>query len=85
MELKFKIPEDKNKKLYPNRYKEIHKVCCEECPSGEGMVNDPEVEDQLKLPKEERAKRVFLCGWRQSKLCKGFCNAMGVDEDYLNR
>tara|TARA_R110002167_G_scaffold229499_1_gene434765 strand:- start:15 stop:281 length:267 start_codon:yes stop_codon:yes gene_type:complete len=83
MKFKIKIPEDKNHKLYPNRYNEIHKVCCKLCPSGDGMRNDPEVEEQLKLPKEKRVKCVFLCGWRQSKLCKGFCDTMGLDEDYI--
>lgn len=77
--------------LYPNRHNEIHKVACKRCPS---VINkyhrensdfiDYEFEDTKILPKESIANDLaFVCAWRQSKLCKGFCDDFGIDEKYL--
>lgn len=68
--------------MYPNRHREIHKVHCNGCPSSFGM--DEESEDISKYPKELIAKEfLFVCYQRQSKLCKGLCDNMGIDEEYL--
>lgn len=68
---------------YPNRHKEIHKVCCKNCPSSKSY-KDPETESYKSLPKEVLAKEyVFVCAWRNSKLCKGICDEYNIDEKYL--
>jgi hypothetical protein len=70
-------------RLYPNAHKEIHKGCCKKCPSA--MGTDPETEDIKTYPKELIAKKfAFVCAWRNSKLCKGFCDNMGIDQQYLD-
>ena len=52
---------------YPNRHKEIHKVCCKKCPSANGST-DPESEDIKTLPKDVIAKNyLFVCAWRNRK------------------
>lgn len=71
---------------YPNRYKEIHKVPCRNCPTVFNKVNnilDPENEDIKTFPREEQIKSVFLCGWRSSKLCKGYCDEFNIKKDNL--
>jgi hypothetical protein len=73
-------------KMYPNRNKEIHKVPCKNCPSVIDKLNgviDPEVEDTKMLPREEQIKTVFTCGWRPSKLCKGYCDEFNIKEEDL--
>lgn len=75
-------------KKYPNRHKEIHKVCCKQCPTDYNKRNgfkDLETEDFKQLPKEIIAKEfLFVCAWRNSKLCKGICDEFNVDEDFIN-
>ena len=78
----------KNDLLYPNRHKVIHKVCCKQCPADrnrkEGII-DPESADIAKLPKELIAKEfLYVCAWRPSKLCKGNCDTMGINQKYLD-
>lgn len=71
---------------YPNRDKEIHKVPCKNCPSIIDKVNgtvDPEIEDTKLLSREEQIKTVFTCGWRPSKLCKGYCDQFNITEKNL--
>jgi len=72
---------------YPNRQKEIHKQCCANCPSRQDQLRgfvDPESEMISKLPKEVIAKNhLFVCYARNSKLCKGLCDNMGIDEEFL--
>ena len=69
---------------YPNRHKEIHKGCCKHCPSN-NFPDDPESEDIKTLPKEFIAKEyLFVCAWRNSKLCKGNCDNMGINQDFLD-
>ena len=79
---------EKMDRMYPDRNKQIHKVSCKHCPSEcykrNGMV-DPESEDIKLLPKEVIAKEyLFVCAWRNSKLCKGNCDYMEIDQQYLN-
>jgi hypothetical protein len=72
--------------IYPNRFKEIHKVACEKCPSvyyRENNISDPEVEDIKNYTREEQIKTVFPCGWRNSKLCKGYCDDFNINENDL--
>lgn len=69
---------------YPNRHKEIHKVSCKECPS-ENWPDDPESADIKLLPKDLIAKEfLFVCFKRNSRLCKGNCNYMGIDQEFLD-
>ncbi len=74
--------------IYPNRFKEIHKVPCKNCPSvynKENNVLDPENEDMKTYPREEQIKSVFPCGWRNSKLCKGYCDDFNIKEEDLSK
>jgi len=92
MELKLMIEKSLNKHKevelkYPNRYKEIHKVSCKNCPSVFNKKNniiDPENEDMKVCPREEQIKSVFPCGWRGSKLCKGYCDDFNINENDLS-
>lgn len=68
---------------YPNRYKEIHKVCCKNCPSDKDR-SDPKSEELKKLPSEYLVDHVFPCAWRPSKLCKGVCDNYGVNEKLIS-
>lgn len=76
---------EKNK-LFPNRHIEIHKACCKHCPSNNNRragIKDPETEDLKGLPKELIAKEyLFVCAWRNEKLCKGICDKFGIDEQF---
>lgn len=91
MDLKFKIQKSLEKHMeienkYPNRHKEIHRVPCKNCPSVVNKVNgviDPENEEVKLFPREEQIKTVFPCGWRPSKLCKGYCDDFSIKEKDL--
>jgi len=79
---------DEQDRMYPNARREIHKVCCERCPTNNNRIagiKDPESEDIKRcVPKEQIAKEyLFACAWRPSKLCKGICDFMGIDEEFL--
>ncbi len=86
MKAHVKAFDDKSLK-YPNRKVEIHKVSCKNCPTVINKrfgITDPEMEDTRVYSKEYIAKNiVFQCGWRTSKLCKGFCDEFEIDEEYL--
>lgn len=72
--------------LYPNRYNEIHKVACINCPSvinKKNGIKDLETEDIKKLNREDQIKSRFVCGWRGSKLCKGYCDELNIKEKDL--
>lgn len=46
---------------------------------------DEESADIKKMPKELVAKEyLFVCYKRNSKLCKGLCDFMEIDQEYLN-
>lgn len=52
-----------------------HDECCQHCPSGPGMGEDPETEDILtRWPLDEVSNPdlLFPCGWRPDRLCKGW-------------
>jgi hypothetical protein len=69
--------------LYPYRHRVIHKECCKHCPSKHGP--DEETKDFMNAPKEYLAREVlFVCAWRESKLCKGLCDIYGIDPAYLD-
>jgi len=72
---------------YPNRHKLIHKECCKHCPTENNRksgTTDPETEEIKLLPKKIIAKEfLFVCAWRNSKLCKGLCDHMGIDEEFI--
>jgi len=73
---------------FEDRHKIIHKTPCKQCPSErdkKAEFKDPETEDIKLLPKEVIAKEyLFVCAWRNSKLCKGLCDEMGIDQKYLD-
>ncbi len=79
---------EKIDKKFPNRHKEIHKGCCKKCPSNLDRIDgtiDPESEQIKTFSKELIAKEfLFVCAWRPNKLCKGNCDYMEIDQDYLN-
>lgn len=69
---------------YPNRNKVIHKQPCKGCPSTFG--HDPETSDiKSSCSKEFIARELlFVCYKRTSKLCKGLCDLMEIDQEYLD-
>lgn len=74
---------------YPDRHKQIHKGCCKNCPSdidNKKGIEDPESRDiKENYSKEQIAREMlFVCAWRNSKLCKGLCDYMGIDQEFLN-
>jgi hypothetical protein len=91
MDLKTKIQKslDSHREVelkYPNRYKEIHKVPCKNCPSVINKLTgtvDPENEEVKLFTRQEQIKTVFPCGWRPSKLCKGYCDDFSIKEEDL--
>lgn len=88
MEKTFKIPKPIDlEALYPNHSRKIHKVPCKNCPSTHTPIPEEEIWDQeiKKLPKDIIAKEhLFICGWRPSQLCKGFCDKMEIDQKQLD-
>ncbi len=77
--------EKQQESKYPNRYKQIHKVSCKNCPSVVGPI-DPEAEQVKTYSRQEQINTTFLCGWRGSKLCKGYCDDLNITEsDLTNR
>lgn len=58
---------------------EIHDSPCVHCPSTKGI--DPETEDIKTWPKSQRMNTVFPCAWRNEKLCKGYCDSIGVTRE----
>lgn len=80
---------DQLNRLYPNRHKEIHLLECKHCPSKRDSDNGREDEESKEIkanyPKEFIAKEfLFVCAWRESKLCKGLCDYMEIDQEFLN-
>jgi hypothetical protein len=62
--------------------RQIHKGCCKGCPSSFRM--DEEAQEISRMPKELIAREfLFVCYKRPDKLCKGLCDNMGIDEEYL--
>lgn len=57
---------------------EVHEKACKYCPSK--FENDPEVEQILKLNREERMSTIFACGWRPTKYCKAYFDKMSALE-----
>lgn len=80
----YKTAEEK----YPNRHKEIHKSPCKNCPSVYNKKNgviDPETNEIKTYPKEIIVKEfLFVCAWRPNKLCKGNCDEMSINQDFIN-
>ncbi len=60
---------------------EIWKQPCPNCPSTKGP--DPESEDIKTWSKKARIETVFRCALRTEKMCKGYCDEMGVTEEDL--
>ena len=42
-----------------------------------------ENEEVKNFPREEQIKTAFPCGWRPSKLCKGYCDEFNITEKDL--
>lgn len=70
----------------PPRPKEIHKAPCKHCPSAHAErvgEHDPESQDYKAAPRAIQLESCFPCGWRPEKLCKGYCDYLGVTEGDL--
>lgn len=73
---------------WPRRHQEIHRECCERCPSNNNKlagIIDPESADlKREYSKEFIAKNsLFVCAWRPNKLCKGNCDFHEIDEKFI--
>jgi len=83
----FKDSQEQLDVLYPNRHIEIHKSPCKHCPSHINKINgaiDPESSEIKTYSKEIIVKEfLFVCAWRNSKLCKGLCDYMEIDEEFI--
>jgi hypothetical protein len=73
---------------YPDRHKIIHKACCKHCPSKIGMENDcmdDEAKEIAQYPKEVIVREfLFVCAWRPEKLCKGLCDFLEIDQEFID-
>lgn len=77
-------------KMFPNRHIEIHKDYCKACPSNHNALRgeeDPESKElKESCSKEHLAHEyLFVCAWRPNKLCKGLCDYMEIDENFLQQ
>ena len=63
----------------------IHLHPCARCPADHGsrLGHDPEAQDLIAAPRALQLESVFRCSWRPEKLCKGWCDAVGVSESDL--
>ena len=62
---------------------EIHTNPCAQCPSVaymRGGFDDPIMEEARRWPRAEQVDSAFSCAWRTGKLCKGYCDYLGVTE-----
>lgn len=72
--------EDKDIRAMPHR---IYSKACPRCPSMHG--DDPESADMRTWPRDLQLGMLFVCAWRQKKLCKGYCDKGGfVEADVLD-
>lgn len=67
----------------------IHSHACVQCPSAHYMKHgvpeeDCETQDLLEANKATRAAHAFVCAWRTEKVCRGYCDHMGLAEDDLD-
>lgn len=61
----------------------IHAAPCKRCPSAHYPA-DPEAIDMKSWPIAEQHAHAFPCAWRPAKLCKGYCDSVGMtDADAL--
>lgn len=68
---------------FPDRHKFIHKQCCELCPSAKGF--DEETKEIATYRKDLIVTEfLFVCAWRPNKLCKGICDNMKIDQQYID-
>jgi hypothetical protein len=61
---------------------EVHRRPCAHCPSAH-FPPDPEAEDLARAPREQQVRAAFPCGWRPRKLCRGYCDRIGLTADEL--
>ena len=59
-----------------------HKQPCPRCPSAY-FPPDPEVQDIMRLPHQERVQTAFPCGWNGIRYCRGYCDQMGITDTDL--
>jgi hypothetical protein len=63
--------------------KAIHARPCKHCPSAIGEKlgqHDEEATDYKAAPRDVQLESAFPCGWRPEKLCKGYCDFLGITE-----
>jgi hypothetical protein len=58
---------------------EIHAEPCEHCPSAHHPP-DPEALDMRAWPRHLQVAAAFPCAWRPTKLCKGYCDSIGMTD-----
>jgi hypothetical protein len=58
---------------------EIHAEPCKHCPSAH-YPPSPEALDMRAWPRHLQVAAAFPCGWRPTKLCKGYCDSIGMTE-----
>lgn len=70
--------------LFPNRNTQIHKSCCNKCPSSKG--HDPMTRDIKKENSKDKIVKeyLFVCAWRRSKLCKGICDLFEINQKFID-
>ena len=71
----------------PPRPTEIHASPCAHCPTvacqRSGVV-DPESEEiRDACSRDQQIESAFRCAWRPEKLCKGYCDYLGITEEEL--
>jgi hypothetical protein len=75
---------------FPNRHKEIHKSCCKNCPSKQTRLKGIEdVESKEMKDSYNKAGLIqeclFVCAWRNNKLCKGICDYFDITQEDINK
>ena len=85
---KHKDTEQERDEKWPDRHRTIHKYHCDGCPSHCNAIageTDAETEEVKSWPKSLIAKEgLFVCYKRPNKLCKGLCDVMSIDQEFLD-
>lgn len=60
---------------------ELHSAPCKQCPSTGDISEDYEMQEILESSKAVRQAHAFRCAWRPEKLCRGYCDVMGLTQE----
>ncbi len=73
----------------PPRPREIHASPCAYCPTVQcqrsGIVDLESEEIRDTGSRDDQVASAFRCAWRPEKLCKGYCDYLGITEEELRR